>query len=223
MKEQGNMWGGLIIGLLIGALIGWWGTVQMKSGTNLVPILSGTTTMTTKEVNLYKTMEKLWMEHVWWTREYLLDAIGNAPQTSLVAAKLLQNQVDIGNAIKPVYGNAAGEQLTSLLKTHIMGAVNLVAAAKSGNKAAFDKANTEWYANADQIAEFLATANPNWMKADLVKMMHDHLDLTKQEAIDIMGKKFEASISDFQKVEEEILKMADALSRGIVKQYPASF
>ena len=55
------------------------------------------------------------------------------PDTNFAAQRLLKNQVDIGNAIKPFYGNVAGDKLTSLLKDHIMGAVDLLKAAKAGN------------------------------------------------------------------------------------------
>jgi hypothetical protein len=39
-------------------------------------------------------------------------------------------EVDIGNAIKPFYGAAAGDQLTALLKEHITTAAEIVAAAR---------------------------------------------------------------------------------------------
>lgn len=215
--------------LIFGVFLGWlitWGTV--KSKTIIVqenPIQTKTTAMglSEKELGLYLEMRKLWSEHVWWTREYLKSAINNSQDTNLVAARLLQNQEEIGNAVKTVYGDVAGVQLTSLLKTHIQGAVDVVTAAKSGNQKALAAANTAWYANADQIASFLATANPNWKLEDLKTMMTTHLDLTKQEAVDLIEKKYEMAIVDFQKVENEILMMADTLSQGIIQQFPSNF
>ena len=41
-----------------------------------------------------------------------------------------------------------GHRLTELLKRHIVLAAKLVAAAKSGDTEAFDKAKKAWYANA---------------------------------------------------------------------------
>ena len=49
--------------------------------------------------------------------------------------RLLRDRTDIGNAVKPYYGRAAGERLTVLLKEHITGAVALLQAAKAGDDA----------------------------------------------------------------------------------------
>jgi hypothetical protein len=68
-------------------------------------------------------MRRLWEDHITYTRLYIISAAGNLPDKDATAQRLLQNQTDIGNAIKPFYGDAAGDQLTSLLKQHILGAV----------------------------------------------------------------------------------------------------
>ena len=57
------------------------------------------------------------------------------PDLPATQARLLNNQEDIGNAIRPYYGRAAGNQLTALLNEHIVGAVALLAAAKAGDQA----------------------------------------------------------------------------------------
>jgi hypothetical protein len=80
-------------------------------------------------------------------------------------ARLLRNQQDIRNAMKPFYGEDAGNQLGKLLTEHIVIAGKVVDAAKSGNAAELEKNNKEWYRNADDIASFLSKANPNWTEA----------------------------------------------------------
>ena len=85
--------------------------------------------------------------------------------------RLLRNQDDIGNAIKPVYGDQAGTKLSALLRDHILIAADVVKAAKAGDAGALDAANKKWYANADDIAAFLSGANPNWPKLKLSDML----------------------------------------------------
>jgi len=83
------------------------------------------------------------------------------------AQRLLQNQDDIGNAIKPFYGEEAGYKLSLLLRSHILIAAELLQAAKNGDTAGFESAKTRWYENADEIAAFLNAANPKswpWMR-----------------------------------------------------------
>src|SRR5688500_4417898 len=110
-----------------------------------------------------QTVRKLWEDHVTWTRVYIIAALADLPEADAAAQRLLQNQTDIGNAVKPFYGDEAGEQLTALLKDHILIAADLLAAAKAGDTAKFEDANKRWYKNADEIAAFLNSANPdNW-------------------------------------------------------------
>src|SRR5687768_11167336 len=84
---------------------------------------------------LKTAMRKLWTEHVIWTREYIVAAIAGTPDADAAATRLLRNQDDIGQAIVPLYGAAAGTKLTQLLKEHILIAVDLLAAAKKGDNA----------------------------------------------------------------------------------------
>ncbi|HEY7088469.1 MAG TPA: hypothetical protein VH518_10295, partial [Tepidisphaeraceae bacterium] len=126
--------------------------------------------------DLRSAMHKLWEDHITWTRLYIISATSDLPDKAETAKRLLQNQVDIGNAIKPFYGEPAGEKLTALLKDHILIAVDLIDAAKAGNTAKKEDAAKRWNANADQIATFLSTANPKyWPADDMKQMMREHL------------------------------------------------
>jgi hypothetical protein len=169
-------------------------------------------------------MRKLWEDHITWTRLFIVSFAADLPDLQATTDRLLQNQTDIGDAIKPFYGEAAGDKLTDLLRTHILTAADLVTAAKNGDTAGFDDAEQAWYRNANQIARFLHRANPaNWSRADLKMMMHRHLDLTLAEAADRLAGNFTQDIADYDRVHVEILHMADMLSSGIEAQFPGRF
>lgn len=179
---------------------------------------------TAKAAAFHDAMRKLWEDHITWTRLFIVSAEGGLPDAQATTARLLQNQVDIGNAIKPFYGDAAGDQLTTLLKEHITTAGALIAAAKAGDKAAVATTSTSWYANADQIATFLSTANPSeWPLADMKSMMKEHLDNTLAEATDHLTGDYASDVAAYDKVHDQILKMADMLSSGLVGQFPDKF
>src|ERR1043165_2743470 len=136
-------------------------------------------------VSLHTDMRKLWEDHITWTRLYIISALDDLPDRDARTNRLLQNQTDIGDAIKPYYGEAAGDQLTSLLRDHILIAADVVAAAKAGDAERLQSRMTDWQANADQIADFLAQANPSaWDQSEMRSMMRQHLDLTTAEVVD---------------------------------------
>lgn len=165
-------------------------------------------------------MRALWIDHVTWTRIYLMSAIAGLPDTNAASARLLQNQVEIGDAIKPFYGDAAGDALAALLHDHITIAAEAVTAAKGGDTAGLDDAKARWTANADQIATFLAAANPNWPLADLKMMMRMHLDQTLAEASARLTADWAGDIAAYDTIVDHILQMADVLADGIGKQFP---
>jgi hypothetical protein len=179
---------------------------------------------TKKQVIFHDQMRKLWEDHITFTRLAIVSFAGNLPDLPATEQRLLANQTDIGNAIKPFYGSAAGDELTALLRTHILTAVDILVAAKAGDQAALTKAEKAWYANANQIADFLSAANPrNWPDKLMRAQMRAHLNETLKEAVDRLDGNFAADIRDYEAVHEHILGMADLLSSGIMAQFPQRF
>jgi hypothetical protein len=179
---------------------------------------------TAKQVRFHDGMRKLWEDHITWTRLAIVSFAGGLPDFDQTAARLLRNQEDIGNAIKPYYGRRAGNRLTALLKEHIAGAVELLKTAKAGDDAGFTTAKEAWYRNGRQIARFLSNANPRFLPfAATNRMMKGHLDQTLDEAAHRLGGDFTADIRDYERIHRHILMMADAISTGIIKQFPRRF
>ncbi len=174
-------------------------------------------------VTLNQDMRKLWTDHVVWTRDYIIAATEKQPDAPAALNRLMKNQDDIGNAVAKYYGEPAGRQLTTLLKDHIAIAGDIVKAAMAGDKTAQKAADDRWHQNATQIADFLSKANPNWPRATLLDMMNTHLSTTATELTARLNKDWEADVRAYDAVYDHILHMADALSDGIVKQFPAKF
>ncbi|MFD0048022.1 glycosyltransferase [Actinomycetes bacterium NPDC127524] len=172
---------------------------------------------------LQGTMRKLWIDHTIWTRSYIVSAIDGLKDQDKVLTRLLKNQEDIRNAIKPYYGEAAGNTLTALLKEHILLAGKVIDAAKSGNQNDIKKYNAEWYKNADSLAAFLSKANPGWSKKDLQSLLYIHLKLVTDQVIPRIKKDWDAEILAYDMGEDHIIKLADYLSSGIIKQFPKKF
>jgi hypothetical protein len=176
-----------------------------------------------KAARLREDMRKLWSDHVIWTREYIVAAIDGSPDANAAATRLLKNQDDIGGAVAGFYGKDAGDKLTGLLKQHIMIAVDLIAAAKANDQAKYNAADQQWKKNGEEIADFLSQANPNWPKATLASMMAAHLATTSKEVVARLNKKWDEDTAAFDDVYTHILHMSDALSDGIIKQFPQKF
>lgn len=180
--------------------------------------------MTAAQLAFHDQMRKLWEDHVTWTRLAIVTFADGAAGFDATAARLMKNQEDIGDAIKPFYGDAAGNQLTPLLKEHIAIAVQLLQTAKAGDSAGFQAAKDAWYANADDIADFLAGANPRYWPQDTMRAaMKAHLDQTLAEASHELTGHYADSVADYEEIHHHILAMADLLSTGILRAFPSRF
>jgi hypothetical protein len=183
-----------------------------------------TPALTRKAVALRQDMRKLWEDHITWTRLAIISLEGGTPDTEATVARLLENQVDIGNAVKPFYGKAAANKLTQLLREHILIAADVIAAAKAGDNAKLGDAQARWLANADQIAALLHSANPRFWPLGVMKAeMHMHLRLTTDEAVARLHGDWNGDVAAYDKVHRHILHMADLLADGLVKQFPKRF
>jgi hypothetical protein len=168
-------------------------------------------------------MQELWIEHAWWTRSFIVSNLAGLEDQEVVLNRLLKNQVDIGNIIKPYYGEEAGTKLTALLREHILIAGNIIEAAKKGDQANLANFNTEWNRNASEIVAYLTAANPNWNKKELTDMFQLYLKLTTDEVVARLNKDWARDIKTADLNEDHLIHMADLLTEGIVKQFPNKF
>jgi hypothetical protein len=181
-------------------------------------------TITASELTLRNSMRAVWEDHVTWTRLAVISLVGGTPDTEATVARLLRNQSDIGNALVPYYGKAAGAALTAELRKHILIAADLIAAAKAGDQAKVAAEQARWQRNADDIAALVSKLNPrNWKRAALASMLREHLRLTTAEVVARLRGDWAADVVAYDRIHRHALTMADALSVGLVAQFPRRF
>jgi hypothetical protein len=192
--------------------------------TTAATVAHSQTTLTRKEVALREGMRQLWEDHIVWTRLAIISLTTGTPDTEATVGRLLKNQTDLGNAVKPFYGNAAGNKLTAELRRHILIAADLIAAAKAGDQAKLAAEQARWAKNADDIAAVLASVNPRFFKLSVVKAeMAMHLKLTTEEAVARLQGNWAADVAAYDKIHRHILHMSDYLADGLIKQFPKRF
>ncbi|SCX92877.1 hypothetical protein SAMN05720606_101482 [Paenibacillus polysaccharolyticus] len=178
---------------------------------------------TTASVDLNRKLRSLWEQHVFWTRltvNSIVDGLGDIQPTT---ARLLRNPSDFAQVLAPIYGAAIASQFEKLLREHLTIAAELVTDLKSGNSTAAADAQKRWYANADEIATFLAQINPYWSKVEWQRMMYEHLRLLTEEVGSRIAKDYVRNVELSDSIEPQALGMADMMTSGIVQQFPSVF
>jgi hypothetical protein len=176
------------------------------------------------EFALRQEMRKLWEDHITWTRLAIISLTTDSPDTEATVGRLLKNQSDIGNAVKPFYGRKADNELTNQLRRHILIAAEVIAAAKAGDSAKLADAQARWAKNGDDIAAVLASVNPRYWKLGAMKAeLRIHLKLTTDEAVARLKGDWSGDVAAYEKIHTHALHLSDVLSDGLMKQFPRRF
>lgn len=170
-------------------------------------------------ISLMNRWRKLWQEHVMWTRSFIISTAAELGDLDLVTERLMQNPGDMAGVIRPFYGDETADIFQKLFTEHLSIAGELVHAAKEGDSTKAAALEQKWYDNADEIASFLAKINPHWNRWLWQSLLHDHLKMTKQEALHRLAGEYAEDIRIYDSIEKEALQMADYMTNGILRQF----
>lgn len=172
---------------------------------------------------LYGQMRMLWQQHAAWTKMTIDSIVEGSADEEFTTRRLLRNPADIAAVFRPLYGNAIADRLQELLTEHLVLAAQLVKESKAGETAAAAETERRWYANGNEIAAFLNSINPFWGRAEMERMWREHLDLVKAQAVARLNGEYETEIARYDEGEQLLLRMADVLTAGIVRQFPCFY
>jgi hypothetical protein len=180
--------------------------------------------LTAKSTELRLALRDLWVGHIFWIRDVAAATkYGNSGAAKVAEEQAVQNAKDIAASIIPFYGKEAGDKLFGLLAGHYGAVKEYMNAAFAGKKedktASIDKLNK----NADEIATFLSSANPNWPKGTLLAALAAHGGHHVMQIDAIHAKDFLAEAKVWDVMKKHIYVIADVLADGIVKQFPGKF
>ena len=171
------------------------------------------------ELYLNDKFRLLWEQHIYWTRMVILGIAFKSPDLKYTTNRLLRNATDFAKVFLPFYGDSVASEFKNLIHDHLTIAAELVTAAKAGDSEAMEDSEKRWYGNANEIACFLTHINHCWTYPSVKAMWFEHLDLTKEEAVAILNKKYNRSIQVFGKIENLALRMADDFTNAFVCQF----
>ena len=171
-----------------------------------------------KDIDLMLDMQKVWSQHVWWTRSVIISILNDLPDTEVVVSELMKNPRNIGGIFEKFYGKKAGDTVTKLITEHLSIGGEIFKAIKDKDTKKVEYLEKNWYKNADDIAKALASLDKDYDEEEIKDMFYNHLAMTTDEAAYIAVGEYQKGVMEFNNIENEILKMADYLSLGIINR-----
>ncbi|MGZ7197955.1 MAG: acetylglutamate kinase [Halobacteriota archaeon] len=179
--------------------------------------------LTQTEFTLRLAMRKLWEDHVIWGRCYIISVAADLRDRNATVRRVRTNHEDIGDALKPFYGEGVTNTLKVLLLEHTNRAAPVIKALKARNSLLAKDAEQRWYENADQLCTFLSSINPYWPEKETQRLFYEHLRLSRNEAVHRFSDDFAGDIAQFDEAVLQIIELADLFSDGIVLQFRDRF
>ena len=181
-----------------------------------------------KVAELKMALRDLYINHIFWVRDLVVSTrLGEKAAVKEADEYGLKNAQTIGRSIAPFYGQAAGEKFAVLFAGHYSAVKGYMNAAFANNfkgnatlkKSAIDKLTK----NANDIAVFVSSANPNLPKGTVYGLLVTHAQQHIM-SIDATAKKDWSGEADmWDPMVKHIYTLSDALGDGIAKQFPAKF
>ncbi len=181
-----------------------------------------------KVAELKSALRDLYINHIFWVRDLVVSTrLGEKAAVSEADEYGVKNAQVIGRSIAPFYGQAAGDKFAALFVGHYSAVKTYMNAAFANNfrgsagrkKAALDTLTK----NANDIAVFVSSANPNLPRATVYGLLTTHVQQHVM-SIDATAKKDWSGEADmWDPMVKVIYTLSDALADGIAKQFPDKF
>jgi len=172
------------------------------------------------ECSMKEKLRKVFTDHVIYTKAYLekycTPGDDARKETSVLLKRLLSNQDDIANTLKPVIGTKKAQELANLLKQHIKAAGTMIAAVVVRDKTDLTEALKKVFSNSRKVAEFLTALNPKILPYETTKEMFDmHNKQVYKLAVRHEFRKYKEEVVLFDEYLQHMLRMSDAIAKAV--------
>jgi len=177
-----------------------------------------------KAVELRETLRDLWIGHVFWVRNVVLTTkLGDMEAAKIAEENVVKNARAIADALIPFYGKDTADKLFGLLAGHYGAVKEYMTVSYFGDNEGKDAAVIKIKENVIELADFLSAANPNWPNATLVSLLFAHGGHHMAQIDALREKNYSAEAETWEAMKNHMYMIADALGKGIVKQFPKKF
>lgn len=178
---------------------------------------------TPSKVELNRKLRSLWEQHIFWTSLTVNSIVGDLPEQKETIARLFRNPADFAAVLDVHYPPVVADKFADLFRGHLTLATEWVTTLHKGDSAAAEEVQKRWYANANDIAVFLGKINPYWSTAEWRNMLFEHLRLLTSKVMTRIEGNYAQNVVTNDLIEPQALGMADAMTMGIIRQFPMAF
>ena len=169
------------------------------------------------------TLDQLLGEHAFLAAGAMRSGVADAPDFDAAKGAIDGNSKDLQAVVEAAYGAAAAKQFRSLWDGHVAGYLAYIDAAEADDSAALATATSRVSSYADQLASFLAAANPHLDAAALSALFKTHAQHLTGQVEAFAAADYEGTYELVRMGYSHMFEAGEALAIGIATQMPKMF
>jgi hypothetical protein len=168
-------------------------------------------------------MRRVWSDHATLTRQYIVSAASDNPDTEALAKRVQQNADDLANTLGQYYSDGVRARLSTLFRMHATLFSDAVTMAKTNEKDEMSSVQDKLEMNGRETIAFLCSLNPRWDEATLRGEFEQHVNRENDELTAHVQQGGLGDLVASDEAQKQIVELADMLSSGIERQFPDRF
>lgn len=181
-------------------------------------------TETSRAMVLRAGIRDLLTDHVGWRRSVIVSALAGLADEDAARKRVLANTAEIGAALKPYYGDAAGKRLAVLLEESGRADDELVSALKTRDVTRVEAASKRAGESAAEVASFLNGINPSAWTLESVKSAFRSMNERIASAAKARATSdWDRDVAAHGEALVHARRIADLLADGICRQFATAF
>lgn len=166
------------------------------------------------KVDMKSALRKLFTDHGVYTAFVLKSIVDKQDDTKIFLNRLLLNQRDIGDQLKPIIGKKSGDLVTKVLTEHIKLAGDVIKAATYGGN--LKQKMALLFENSDEVAEVLTSLNPEKLPYETTQeMFQSHNQFIVDLTLARIKKDYLKEQQLYDVYYNELLMMSDAIYEAL--------
>lgn len=163
-----------------------------------------------------ETARKLFTDHAMYIKFYIESFGNNLKDVDVITARLLKNQDEIGEFVRPIVGEENGNKLAKLLREHIMASIGALKAMKSGDVKQVNDAEKVVFANSKEVATLLSSFNPKILPLEaMIREFSHHNEYILQIATLCKEGKYEEEVKTFDAYFNHMITFSDMIAAAL--------
>lgn len=169
---------------------------------------------------LQDEQQLLWTQHAAWTRTLLVETLADTSSTPQVKVRLRDAHADLGDALRPFFGDEAAVALTDLLAAESGALIDVLDARRSGDADAAAEAEAHWRARTDELAALFAEQSSAWSGETFARTLELRVDATLEQIDARLAGDWARDWSAFERLQLLQRSLADEITSGLAANFP---